>query len=72
MSGTAWSFTDIVLGFILAASNQLAGKLTDVTVGQNLGNVGCFWGGGAAAVAAGLLLLLFSNFGSLSEDPQGS
>ena len=67
VSGTAWSFTDIVLGFILASSNQLAGKLTDITVGQSLGNVGCFWGGGTAAVAAIVLLLIFTRFGSLGQ-----
>lgn len=67
VTGTAWSFTDIILGCILAASNQLAGKLTDITVARGTGNIGAFGGGAAAAIAATLLLLLFMKFGDLAK-----
>jgi hypothetical protein len=67
VSGTAWSFTDMVLGCILAASNQLAGKLTDVTVSKSMGNIGCFLGGSVAAVTATALLMLFIAFGELGK-----
>ena len=67
VAGTAWSFTDIILGCILAASNQLAGKLTDITVARGSGNIGAFGGGAAAAIAATLLLLLFMKFGDLAK-----
>ena len=68
VSGTAWSFTDMVLGCILAGSNQLAGRLTDITVAKSMGNVGCFLGGSVAAVSAAILLLLFSSFGELGKE----
>ncbi|KAJ9524146.1 hypothetical protein QJQ45_004888 [Haematococcus lacustris] len=60
ISGTAVSFTDLLLGFILAASNTMAGVLSDMTRTANLGNVGCFAGGATACVAAAVLLMLFS------------
>jgi hypothetical protein len=72
VSGTAWSFTDLVLGCILAASNQLAGRLTDWTVAQSWGNIGCFGGGAIAAVAALGMLLLLMAFGDLARDPRAS
>jgi hypothetical protein len=68
VGGTAWSFNDVVLGCILAASNQLAGKLTDLTVARSMGNIGCFGGGAAAALFATLLLLLFMRFGDLGKE----
>jgi hypothetical protein len=67
VAGTAWSFTDIILGCVLAASNQLAGKLTDMTVAMDMGNIGCFGGGAAAAFSSTLLLLLFMKFGELAK-----
>jgi hypothetical protein len=57
----------MVLGCILAASNQLAGKLTDLTVHKSMGNVGCFLGGSVAAVSAAALLMLFIAFGELGK-----
>jgi hypothetical protein len=57
----------MILGCVLAASNQLAGKLTDYTVAQNFGNVGCFGGGAVAAAAATLLIFLFVQFGELGK-----
>ncbi|GIL60946.1 hypothetical protein Vafri_15748 [Volvox africanus] len=68
LSGTAVSFTDLLLGFVLAASNAVAGILTDVTRSSGLGNVGCFMGGAAACVLSGLLLVLFERFGDLGRD----
>jgi hypothetical protein len=68
VSGTAWSFTDMILGCILAASNQLAGRLTDMTVKMSLGNIGCFIGGSVAAVGATTLLLIFAQFGALGKE----
>lgn len=58
----------MVLGCILAASNQLAGRLTDITVAKSMGNVGCFLGGSAAAVLATGALLIFSRFGELGKE----
>ncbi|KAL6749039.1 MFS general substrate transporter [Haematococcus lacustris] len=68
ISGTAVSFTDLLLGFILAASNTMAGVLSDMTRTANLGNVGCFAGGATACVAAAVLLMLFSRFGELGRE----
>ncbi|GIL69179.1 hypothetical protein Vretimale_12677 [Volvox reticuliferus] len=68
LSGTAVSFTDLLLGFVLAASNAVAGVLTDVTRSSGLGNVGCFMGGAAACVLSGVLLVLFERFGDLGRD----
>jgi hypothetical protein len=62
------SFTDLLLGFVLAASNAVAGMLSDVTKTQGLGNVGCFAGGAAACCLAFLLLLGFQQFGDLGKD----
>lgn len=67
MAGTAWSFTDVILGCTLAASNQLAGQLTDLTLSLQIGNIGCFGGGAVAAVAAILALSVFSKFGDLAK-----
>lgn len=68
VAGTAWSFTDMLLGVILAYSNSLAGYLADQTAAQGLGNVGCFYGGATACGLSILALLLFSTFGSLGRD----
>lgn len=68
VSGTAWSVTDMVLGCILAASNQLAGRLTDLTVAKSMGNVGCFLGGSVSAVLATVVLLMFARFGELGKE----
>ena len=67
VTGTAWSFSDVILGCVLAASNQLAGKLTDLTVIKSMGNIGAFGGGAAAALAATVLLLLCMKFGDLAK-----
>ncbi|GLI66744.1 hypothetical protein VaNZ11_010693 [Volvox africanus] len=68
LSGTAVSFTDLLLGFVLAASNAVAGILTDMTRSSGLGNVGCFMGGATACVLSGVLLILFERFGDLGRD----
>ncbi|GLC74863.1 hypothetical protein PLESTF_001565600 [Pleodorina starrii] len=68
LSGTAVSFTDLLLGFVLAASNAVAGILTDMTRAAGLGNTGCFMGGAAACVLSGLLLAAFERFGDLGRD----
>lgn len=68
VAGTAWSFTDMLLGVILAYSNSLAGFLADRTALQGLGNVGCFYGGATACGLSILALVLFSTFGSLGRD----
>jgi hypothetical protein len=68
MSGTAVSFTDLLLGFVLAASNAVAGVLTDAPRTAGAGNTGCFAGGAAACVAAGALLLGFEGWGDLGKD----
>jgi MFS family permease len=68
VSGTAWSFTDMLLGIILAYSNSLAGRLSDVTVGMGLGNTGCFYGGATACVLSMVALAVFSTFGSLGKE----
>jgi MFS family permease len=61
LTGTAVSFTDLILGFVLAFSNILAGYLCDMSTN----NVGCFAGGATATVVSGLLLAVFSKYGSL-------
>ena len=61
LTGTAVSLTDLILGFVLALSNILAGYLCDMTQGS----VGCFAGGALATSVSVLLLLVFSKFGSL-------
>lgn len=68
LSGTAVSFTDLLLGFVLAASNGVAGVLSDYTRHHGLGNVGCFAGGATAAGLALLLLLVFHKFGDLGRE----
>lgn len=68
VSGTAWSFTDFLLGIILAYSNSLAGRLADVTAQRGLGSIGCFVGGGGACLLSMLALLVFSTWGSLGRD----
>lgn len=70
LSGTAVSFTDFLLGFVLAASNVLAGRLSDAAQQAGLGNVGCFAGGAAACGAAFVLLVLFARFGALGRDDE--
>ncbi|PNW83272.1 hypothetical protein CHLRE_05g232751v5 [Chlamydomonas reinhardtii] len=67
LSGTAVSFTDLLLGFVLAASNAVAGILADLTRAAGYGNVGCFLGGAAACVLSGLLLLAFERWGDLGK-----
>lgn len=68
LSGTAVSFTDLLLGFVLAASNAVAGILTDMTRTSGYGNTGCFAGGALACVAAGALLMVFERWGDLGKD----
>lgn len=68
ISGTAWSFTDVLLGLVLAYSNALAGRLADVSAKKGLGNVGCFYGGAVACFLSIAVLLFFSAFGSLGRD----
>lgn len=68
VTGTAWSFTDVILGVILAMSNTVAGMLTDWTEAQALGNIGCFGGGLAAATLSAAVLLLFITFGDLGRE----
>lgn len=55
-------------GFILAASNGVAGLLSDYTKTAGLGNVGCFGGGAVACLMASAFLLLFMQFGDLSKE----
>lgn len=57
-------------GFVLAASNLLAGELSDRTRLLGLGNVGCFGGGAVACSLALLLLIAFSKFGDLGKDEE--
>ena len=66
---TAW-WAHRPAGFVLAYSNSFAGKLSDLTVGKGMGNVGCFYGGASAALATAVLICLFWKFGSLGQDPQ--
>jgi Na+/melibiose symporter-like transporter len=61
LTGTAVSFTDLILGFVLALSNIMAGYLCDMS----LGNVGCFAGGATATIVSALLLALFTKYGSM-------
>ncbi len=55
-------------GVVLAYSNSLAGRLSDLTVQRGLGNIGCFLGGAGACMLSMLALLLFSTFGQLGRD----
>ena len=68
VAGTAWSFTDMLLGVILAYSNSLAGYLADRTAVEGLGNIGCFYGGAVACGLSIVALILFSTFGSLGRE----
>eukprot|EP00891_Asterochloris_glomerata_P008342 jgi/Astpho2/8342/fgenesh1_pg.00122_%23_79_t len=68
VSGTVWSFTDFVLGVVLAYSNSLAGKLTDLSLKAGYGNTGCFYGGAAATVLSGIVLLVAANFLDLGRE----
>jgi hypothetical protein len=70
LSGTAVSFTDFLLGFVLAASNVLAGRLSDAAQQSGYGNVGCFAGGAVACGLAMVLLLVFAKFGALGRDDE--
>lgn len=67
ISGTAVSFTDLLLGFVLAASNAVAGMLSDKSAAMGYGNVGCFAGGATACATAGVLLILLTKFGDLGK-----
>jgi len=67
ISGTAVSFTDLLLGFVLAASNGVAGMLSDWTASAGYGNVGCFLGGATACTVAGILLIILTKFGDLGK-----
>ena len=55
-------------GIILAYSNSVAGRLSDITVSANAGNIGCFLGGTLATLASGTALILFTRFGSLGDE----
>jgi hypothetical protein len=68
VAGTAWSFTDAVLGLVLAYSNSLAGSLADRTAAAGLGGVGCFYGGAAACGVSMAALAAFAAFGSLGRE----
>ena len=68
ITGTAWSFTDMLLGIILAYSNSLAGFLADKTAQQGLGNIGCFFGGATACVLSIIAVIIFSTFGSIGKE----
>ena len=68
ISGTCWSFTDFVFGIILAYSNSVAGRLSDLTIRAELGNIGCFLGGSAATILSGIALILFSTFSDLGKE----
>jgi len=68
LSGTAVSFTDFLLGFVLVASNTCAGVLSDTSRQAGFGNVGCFAGGALACGLSALLLLGFDKFGDLGKD----
>jgi hypothetical protein len=58
------------LGFVLAASNSLAGRLCDLSRLKGWGNTGCFLWGACACALAMLALLGFSAFGSLGRESQ--
>lgn len=68
INGTAWSFTDLVFGTILAYSNLLAGRLADASAAQGLGALGCFGGGAAASALSMLVLALCIRFGDLGRE----
>ncbi|CAK0785495.1 hypothetical protein CVIRNUC_008704 [Coccomyxa viridis] len=68
ITGTCWSFTDFIFGVILAYSNSVAGRLSDISVRANSGNIGCFLGGTVATLLSGLALVAFTSFGSLGKE----
>jgi sugar phosphate permease len=68
ISGTVWSFTDFVLGIVLAYSNSVAGKLADLTLQAGYGNIGCFLGGMVATTVSGLVLLICGKFLDLGKE----
>ncbi|KAL4436676.1 hypothetical protein ABPG75_003815 [Micractinium tetrahymenae] len=68
VGGTCWSLTDLLLGVVLAASNWLAGRLSDATAARGLGSIGCFGGGATATALSMAALLLFSMFGDLGKE----
>ena len=55
-------------GVILAYSNSVAGRLSDISVRANSGNIGCFLGGTVATLLSGLALVAFTSFGSLGKE----
>ena len=55
-------------GIILAYSNSVAGRLSDITVAARAGNIGCFFGGTLATLLSGTALILFTQFGSLGKE----
>ena len=54
-------------GIILAYSNSVAGRLSDITVQRQAGNIGCFLGGTVATCLSGTALIAFSVFGDLGK-----
>lgn len=70
MQTSAASMTTGVVnaGVILAYSNSVAGRLSDLSIQRNSGNIGCFLGGSVATLLSGLALLLFTRFGSLGKE----
>ncbi|CAL5224326.1 g6995 [Coccomyxa viridis] len=68
ITGTCWSFTDFIFGIILAYSNSVAGRLSDISVRANSGNIGCFLGGTVATLLSAAALILFTQFGALGKE----
>ena len=46
----------------------MAGRLSDVSVSQGYGNIGCFIGGIVATALSGLALVVFSKFSDLGRE----
>ncbi len=61
LAGTAVSFTDFILGFVLATSNFVAGYLSDIIPN------GCFIGGTVATTLSLIMLIIFSSNGYLDN-----
>ena len=57
-------------GIILAYSNSVAGRLSDLTMARDAGNIGCFLGGTVATLLSALALVLFTAFGHLGREDQ--
>ena len=57
-----------VAGIILAYSNSVAGRLSDMSIRANSGNIGCFLGGTVATLLSAAALILFTQFGSLGKE----